>query len=198
MVQGEHRSDVALRGCTEKRLVGEVPRGILETPAAEALVLAAVAEPAGGGGHVDARACAAHELEVAVLEWHSVGVLGGSGRAEPVVLGVGEVHEPRCRGGRDRLPECCELRDRVGVIDHHDPVAVADRIDAEVAAARQVEDRLVGIDGHDVHTGDVRSVPVDDRVECGEPGGLSPPGDDHGQRQHQTSVSELCARPDRA
>jgi len=59
----------------EDRRVREVPGGILEPPASEALVLPAVGLPRAAGRDIDARARAVHEFERALLERDAGGEL---------------------------------------------------------------------------------------------------------------------------
>ena len=152
VVQGVDPALVPHRRPTEQGAVCEVPRRVLEPPAAEPLVLTAVARPRARRGHVDARARADHQLVFALLRRRSGAQLRVAGAAQPAVLGVGQVHESaRARGGDGRAQRR-GFRQRVGVAYDDDLVGVGGG-DAEVAAGREHEDVVVGVDGLDRELG---------------------------------------------
>ena len=94
-----------------------------------------------------------------------------------MVLGVGQVHEPADVAAASIASSSGrELGHGVGVVDDDDLVRVVDERDAEVAAAREVEELVVGVDGANVGVGKVlayqrlRASKASMREGCGRQG----------------------------
>lgn len=192
MVERKHTAFVA-RGCTAKKgFVRQVPGGIFETPPAKALVLTPVAPPRFWSRNVDARAGAVHQFEVAVVGQYALVKLLGAGGAQPVVLGVRQVHKARSCGGLNRSKKRFALRDGVSVADDDDVVRVLDKLHSQVATRSEVKQGVGGIHSSDVDLAQVRAIPGDHEFEGGHARRLRAPGNENGQ--HDLNSKLPCAR----
>src|SRR5690606_12042538 len=178
VVEGVDAAGVADRLGAEQGLVGDQPGVVLESPAAEALVLGAACPPDVGAGDVDTGGCLRDGDVVAVGERGAGRVLLGACGGESAVLGVRQVHAPVGGGGFDCFDERCLFGQGVGVADDDDVVpAGLGAADDLVAAGGEAELLVPGVDLDQVGAGEEFAVAGDGEVVGLPAGGLGPPGD---------------------